>query len=136
MGIIKFSGPVVLLKAEAGEVTRFAADLDHLRLILPEQVVNFASSGNRCSFDIPGMTSIHLEVKKVVDRQSVEIASEAGIAPEINLSFQLQPGDDHNSQAKIELEAELSPFIQMLASTPLQNLVNIMSEKLSEQFGG
>lgn len=134
MGLIRFSSPVVSLRTSSAKASRFAGNLGHLRLILPEQVTNFTSEGDKCSFDIPGMTSIRLVLKEHKESESVSIVSEAGTMPELSLVFRFTPVEEHHAQAIIELEAELSPFIQMLASTPLQNLVNIMAEKLAKQF--
>lgn len=134
MGLIRFSSPAVELRTSSREAALFASNLDHLQLILPEQVTNFSSSVDRCSFDIPGMTSLQLVLKEVKGQERVTIGSEEGAVPEIALYFLFLPGADHHAQAVVELEAELSPFVQMIASTPLQNLVNIMAEKLAGQF--
>lgn len=132
--MIKFSSPAVELRTSAGEASLFARNLDNLRLILPEQVTNFTASADRCSFDIPGMTSLRLILKEVKEPERISIGSEDGAIPELALNFLFTPGMDHHANAVIELEAELSPFVQMIASTPLQNLVNIMAEKLAGQF--
>jgi hypothetical protein len=39
-----------------------------------------------------------------------------------------------HSEVKINLNADLNPMLAMMAKRPLQNLVNIMADKLKDQF--
>jgi carbon monoxide dehydrogenase subunit G len=46
----------------------------------------------------------------------------------------LEKANDHQTSARIELSAELSPMLKMMVSGPLQNLVNIMADRLVTAF--
>jgi hypothetical protein len=131
MGPVSFSSPEVHVDVPTRAITAFAGDLNNLIKILPEQAVNFESNDSSCSFDISGMAHISLVKDFVDESKSVSMVSGESSAVDLKLVFSARETESGGSAAVVTLEADLSPFIQMLASSPLQNLVNIMAEKLA-----
>lgn len=108
----------------------FFYNINNLERLMPEQVINWQSSEDRCSFDIKGMAHISLQRDEGIENRLVRIKS--GPDNPIDLEFRLNFEKEENSRctAWVELTAELSPMLQLPASGPMQNLVNIMAEKL------
>ena len=81
------------------------------------------------------MTHIDLFLGQIVPDQAVTIDSgpENPIATQIR--YELKEDAQNDSSCEITLIAELSMMQEMLASGPLQNLVNIMADKLKDLFG-
>jgi hypothetical protein len=134
MGKVSFNSPPVALDAPSSVVFQFLSDLDNMETLMPEQVINWQSNKNSCSFDIKGMTHIELVMGELIDNRLVTINSGPGNPIEIQLLFEVTESMKDSCTGLITLNAELSMMLQMIASTPLQNLVNIMAGKLREVF--
>ncbi len=133
MGKVSFKSPLKLVPAAADEVYNFISDLRNFEPLMPDQVEEWSAERDRCEFTISGLSTFTMEI---VERNKDKVILSSGdITP---VDFELKCNileSKETTQVEIELEAELSPMIKMMASRPLQNLVDIMAEKLGEQFG-
>jgi len=136
MGQVSFHSQEIILQASPSEVYTSLADLDNMEHLIPEQVINWKSNSHSCSFEIKGMAKINLHIGELIENQLVTIDSSANNPIQTQFLFKLDEAPSNQFRCVITLNAELSMMLQMLASTPLQNLVNIMAEKLGEVFGG
>ncbi len=53
---------------------------------------------------------------------------------ELSLHFHLNEKTENATAAQVIFKAALNPMLKMMASRPLQNLVNIIVEKLKEEM--
>jgi hypothetical protein len=134
MGNVKFQSPQTLLRGSPLEVFSFLSNLNNMEKLMPEQVIKWKSDERSCSFEIKGMAHIHLVIGKLVENELVTIESGEGNPIVLSLLFELSENEDNNCNCLLTLNAELGMMLQMMASTPLQNLVNIMADKLKEVF--
>ena len=132
MGKVDFHSHEVKLAAPAVKAFTFLSDLNNLQHLMPEQVINWQSTDKSCSFDIKGMAHINLEKAETIPDRMIHIISGAGNPLEIEFRCMLEKLSNDETSAFIELTADLSPMLQLLASGPMQNLVNIMADKLIE----
>jgi carbon monoxide dehydrogenase subunit G len=130
MGKVNFQSQSVQLKAAPARVFSFLADLNNLQHLMPEQVINWQSTDSSCSFDIKGMAHINLEMAEVIQDKFIRIISGPDNPLDLEIKGFLEKSGESQTSAIIELTADLSPMLQLLASAPMQNLVNIMAEKL------
>ena len=130
MGQVDFISHKVDIPASHEAVFHFLADMNNYREMMPEQVINWRSTSEECEFDIKGMAHIGLVKSGEVPGRSVEISSKPDNPLELSLKAFVEPSGVSASTAWIQLTASLSPILQMMASAPLQNLVNIMADKL------
>jgi hypothetical protein len=134
MGKVSFNSPPVTLNAPSQEVFNFLSNLDNMENLMPEQVINWQSNQKSCSFDIKGMTHIHLVLGELIESKLVTIDSGPDNPVDIQLRFEISDTAADKCTGNLILVAELNMMLQMMASTPLQNLVNIMATKLQEIF--
>ena len=130
MGKVDFISHKVDIAASQEAVFHFLADMNNYREMMPEQVINWQSTSEDCEFDIKGMAHIGLFKSGELKGKSVEISSKPDNPLELQLRAFVDPSGENSSIAWIELTASLSPILQMMASAPLQNLVNIMADRL------
>jgi carbon monoxide dehydrogenase subunit G len=134
MGKVDFESHNIKMPASAEAVFHFVRDLNNFEKMMPEQVINWKSTENDCEFDIKGMAHISLVKESEVPGKSVSIVSKPDNPIELKISAFVEPMGT-GSQAYLVLTANLSPILQMMASSPLQNLVNIMADRLKGVFG-
>jgi hypothetical protein len=134
MGRVTFNSPPVPLKISAAGAYTFLSDLDNMEKLMPEQVVNWRSDRVSCSFDIKGMAHIDLVLGQLVENRTVTVDSGPENPINTQIIFSLEDKGTSQSECTVTLHAELNMMLELLASTPLQNLVNIMAGKLREVF--
>ena len=99
---------------------------------MPEQVINWKSTTDKCSFTIKGMTDLSLCIAEKRPFSKI-IYRPDGKAPfDFSLEIKLTAIKENVCNAQILFNAELNTMLEMLARKPLQNFVNILVAKLKE----
>lgn len=126
---MEFSSEWKTIDAPAETVFNFVSDLNNLGKLMPEQVINWESTADTCSFTIKGMANIQMRVVSRIPARYIGLEPE-GKAPfdfKIDIDFK---GKGEQSETQVKLDATLNPMLAMMAKRPLQNLVNIIVQKL------
>ncbi|PKP51149.1 MAG: hypothetical protein CVT92_13535 [Bacteroidetes bacterium HGW-Bacteroidetes-1] len=115
------------------DVFNFASDLNNMGILMPEQVINWKADTDTCSFTIKGMTNLSLRLDEIRPNRLIRLVPNGKSPFEFDLVMHFREIGEEQTQIKVELNAELNPMLAMMAKRPLQNLVNIIAEKLSYQ---
>ncbi len=130
----KFESNKVVVNAPCEKVYEFMADFGNFEKLLPDKVTNWQSSGDKCSFKIEGIGKLAMRIAKKDPCKHIHIVSDGDNPVDYTLDcFFYNYGKD---QCEVELifEAELTSFMEMIASNPLQNFVNMLVDKIKELF--
>ena len=114
------------------ELFDYIGDMNNMPPILPEQVVNITADTDNLSFTIQGMGSIALRVFNRKPNELIQL-SPVGKTPfqfVLNIHIRNIPNSESKSECCFEIDAQLNPLMQMMASRPLQNLVNMMASRI------
>lgn len=113
------------------ELFTFLSDFNNFEKLMPEQVTNWKSTNENCSFTIQGMADLAMKMGKRIEFSKVSYISdgEKPFAFDLNTHFNTV---DEKTEAQIILNADLSPMLKMMASRPLQNFVNLLVNKLKQ----
>lgn len=133
MGQVTFTSQPERIHKPGSEVYDFLSDLNHFEVMMPEQVVQWESTQDTCAFTIKSLAKIELKVRERIPTNRIIVES-TGETP---LGFQLSAKiseKDGVSEVILVLDTDLSPMLKMMASGPLQNLVNVMNSKLKEHL--
>ena len=133
MGQVTFTSQPELIQKSAAEVYDFLADLNHFEVMMPDQVIQWESTSDSCAFTIKNLSKIELKIKERLPVTRVVVESTGDTPLDLELSALIEDIAG-NSQVTLELNVDLSPMLKMMASGPLQNLVNIMNSKLKQYF--
>jgi hypothetical protein len=134
MGKVNFESHKVGIEVPAEKVYLFLSDLNNLQHLMPEQVINWKSTESSCSFDIKGMAHITLERDGLIENRQVKIISTGDNPLELEIRGNIDKMSANQASAWIELTADLSPMLKLMVSGPMQNLVNIMADRLKAAF--
>ena len=132
MGKVDFRSHQVELLVPVDKAYIFLYDLNNLRQLMPDQVINWQSTEDSCSFDIKGMAHISLKKGETIPNKLVRIISMPENPIDLEIRGNIEKQTATQTTLWIELTADLSPMLKLLASGPMQNLVNIMAERLKE----
>ena len=111
------------------ELFEYIGDMNNMPSVLPEQVVNVTADYDNLSFTIQGMGSVALRVSKREPNKFIQLVPEGKVPFQFALNVYIRGGEQ--SECYFEIDAQLNPLMQMMASRPLQNLVNMMAEKVN-----
>ncbi len=110
------------------ELFEYIGDMNNMPPILPEQVVNITADNDNLAFTIQGMGNVALSVSERKPNCLVQLSPVGKTPFRFVLNVHIK-SDGDNSECCFEIDADLNPLMQMMASRPLQNLVNMMAEK-------
>lgn len=117
------------------EVYSFLADLNNHEQLMPENIYNWTSTVDEARFTIQNMAKLALKVAERVENQTI-VCIPAEDAPfALTLRWTLEQQADGLTNASFALEAELNMMMKMMASGPLQKLVDHQVNRLKEILG-
>lgn len=133
---MKFTGNPQTIKADQQEVFTFLSDFNNFEQLMPEQVVDWKSDNESCTFTIKGMTTISLKYSKKEANHTIEVVPDGKAPIKFNLLVRLfeSENETHKTTGIVEIDADLNPMMAMIARKPFENLVNVMANKLNEAF--
>lgn len=117
------------------EVYAFLADLNNHEALMPDNIYNWSSTQDEARFTIKNMAKLALRIsQRIENKELVCIPSEE--APfAITLRWKLEERGETVTNAAFVIEAELNMMMKMMASGPLQKLVDHQVNKLKELLG-
>jgi hypothetical protein len=121
------------LAASQEVVYAYMSDMNNLQHLMPEQVTNWKSDIDACSYTIKGMADIGMRITARKPSDQIEIHSE-GKGP---FSFSLLISiwsEGSQSFAGLKFEGDVNPFLSMMVEKPLSNFFNLLMENLGKQF--
>ena len=131
-----FESRRVTLKATQHIVYTFLSDMSNLGRFMPEQITNWQATEDTCSFTIQNMTTLSMRIIERVPFERIDVTSDGKTPFNFTLHLKLFPHTETQSEACFILNADLNPVFSMMASKPLQNLVDLMATNLEKYYSG
>ncbi|CAN5522841.1 hypothetical protein BH11BAC1_BH11BAC1_06790 [soil metagenome] len=121
----------VTVNKSAKEVFEFLSDFNNYQRLMPEQVTDWKSSTEECSFTIKGMASLGMKMKEKTPNSKIVIEKNGKAPFDFFLICELE---DKQTQCDAQLifDADLNVMMKMMASKPLTNFLNLLASKLKE----
>jgi hypothetical protein len=122
----------IIINRPQPEVFSFLADFNHFEKLMPEQVVNWKSDADSCSFTIRGMTDVSLRITDRIPFSKIIIDPQG--MTQLHLQMMALTAEKTNSktEAQMIIIADFNAFQSLLMVKPLTNLANIMVNRLRE----
>jgi hypothetical protein len=128
----EFKSDPVTINTTDKAIYSFLGNFNNFGQLMPEQVVNWQSTEDSCSFTIKGMADLAMIMDRKTEYSQVSYAS-AGDSPfPFSLTFTIDDHGGTDAEVSALLDARLNPMVKMMASRPLQNFVNLLVGKLKE----
>lgn len=115
------------------KVYAFLSDLNNHQALMPENIYNWSSTADEARFTIQNMAKLALKVSSRIE--NAEILIEPSEEAPFALSMKwLVVTDVDGTTAKLIVSAELNMMMKMMASGPLQKLVDHQTSALAKAF--
>lgn len=131
----KIESNKVLINASPKEVFDFIADFNNIIQLLPQdKISDWKSTTDDCSFKIQNAAIIPLVKSSVEEPGKINIVSGEKSPFPFTLKVTISASDG-GTEAFLNFEGEINPFLKMMVVTPLTNLFNYMANRLQEIHG-
>ncbi len=123
-----------LVNSSDVNVFSFLCDFNNFQILMPEQITNWQSTEDSCSFTIKGMADLKMWISEKTPNSRIQISSEANIPLNFSLTWMIDSLEAEKSNVQLIFEGDINPMISMMVKSPLQNFVNVLVQKLKEHF--
>lgn len=130
----EFKSNVEQINTSAEVIYAFLSNLNNFQVLMPDQIENWQSTEDTCSFRIKNMADLSLRLSDKVPYSLVTLSPEGKTPFSFSLCCMLEKVSENTTNATIIFKADLNAMMEMLAKSPLQNLVNILASKLKQKF--
>ncbi len=121
-----------IIDRSAESIFSFLGNFNNFQKLMPEQVTNWQSTEEECSFTIAGMASLGMKITEKIPHSLIKV-SRNGKAPfDFTLDCNIHSIDGNKSEVTLAFDADLNPMMKMMAVKPLQNFLNLLLNKLPE----
>ncbi len=111
------------------QVYSFLADLNNHAQLMPDNVTDWQSTQTEATFTIKNMAKLALSLTSKTEDSEILIASTTPSPFEVIMRWTLSPLDGQ-TLVNLNLDAQLTTMMKMLASTALQKLVDYQTDTL------
>jgi carbon monoxide dehydrogenase subunit G len=133
---MKIDGKETRIKANQHKIFAFLSNFNNYEKLMPEQIVNWQSSEETCSFTIKGMADIKLKFARKEQPSLLELVPDGKSPVNFSLLVKISPDplNEQHSTVQVHVDADLNPMLAMFARKPFENLANTISTELKKVF--
>ncbi|MDR2284549.1 MAG: SRPBCC family protein [Sphingobacterium sp.] len=124
----------VVLNKPIGDVYAFLADLNNHEQLMPENIYNWTSTAEEARFTIKNMAKLALKISQRIENKEIVCVPSEEAPFDIKLAWRLEE-QGGETKATFVIEAQLNMMMKMMASGPLQKLVDHQIQRLKETLG-
>ncbi|MVZ61958.1 SRPBCC family protein [Sphingobacterium humi] len=117
------------------EVYQFLADLNNHEQLMPDNIYNWTSTADEARFTIKNMAKLALRISQRIENKELVCVPSEEAPFAITLRWKLDEASAESTTASFVIEAELNMMMKMMASGPLQKLVDHQVSRLKEVLG-
>ena len=126
---MKLEGNKVVINKTPEVLYNYLNDFNNYQQLMPEQITNWNSDKNSCSFTIQGMANVSLAFGNNKPHSFIELLPQGKTPFSFSLHVNLTALGDQ-TEAGVTIDADLNPMLAMMAKRPMENLVNVMAQNL------
>jgi len=120
------------INCKSEKVFNFLGNFDNFETLLPEQVASWKSTGDSCSFEIKGLATLGLRIVSKEPYSLISMKGEGKLPFNFTFDTSIQEIDSEQCQVQAVINADMNPFIAVMAEKPLQTFVDMLLPKLKE----
>lgn len=127
--------PVVSAGVSATELHQFLREPANLQDVLPEdQVKEFQATEDSCAFNVTGGFRIIIKRTEEEAPNRIRFESQKGTPIRFTLEVLITRTEESSCEVQVRCDADLNPFMKMMAEKPLQAIFNAMGEAVAAKF--
>src|SRR6185295_12046690 len=129
MSSTKIESDIVQIDNSAENVFNYLSNFNNFQKLMPEQVSNWQSTPDECTFTINGMATIGMKIIDKSPFNKISISSNGKVPFDFSLFVLLADKGSNSSTGQLLFESDLNPMLKMMVVKPLTNFFNILAQK-------
>lgn len=114
----------------ASDVYTFLSNFNNFQKLMPEQVNNWQSTEDECSFTISGMASIGMKIVDKTPNSIIKIISHGKVPFAFTLNIHLTENSPTQTTGQLIFESELNAMMVMMLEKPLMKFFNLLAGRM------
>ncbi len=127
----KIDSETVTVQKSAEEVFNFLGNFNNFQKLMPEQVTNWESTDDECSFTIAGMATLGMKIQEKKPNSLIKVMRHGKAPFDFILNCNIEEKGSESS-VQLSFDADLNPMLKMMAVKPLGNFLNLLVNKLKD----
>lgn len=128
---MNLESPKSTVQKSQEELFEFLTNTENYKKVLPDSVEAFESNSDSFKFALKGMPTIRLAFEEKVPASFIKLKATSDTFP-VFLICKIEQVTEDKATAQLFFEGEINPMMAMMIKKPLQNLLNTLSERMSE----
>lgn len=109
------------------DVFNFVADLRNFSRFIPDgRISNLKLEAEEGSFQVNMLGSVNFRIAEKIKHSKVLYSGDAMKTNTFSLELRITGSGDNNSEVKVFLEADLNPFVKMVANEPVRQFLETL----------
>lgn len=122
------------IPATALTVSDYLSKAANYRILFPaDRIENWMDGDNHFSFSLKGLATIGMAIQQIEPAKCIHLSSHGKNPFDFTLRIDIKSIGE-NSELEITFDGQMNFMIEAMASKPLRNLFNTMSENLRDYF--
>ncbi len=122
------------IHASPEQVTQFMNDISNFRHIMPEQIENWKTDHESCSFFVKNLGQLSMQKGTFDAPQRYEFRSTPDSKVVFTLVFHLTENTPGKFTGHFEILTEVNPLMELMVRRPLNNFVGILTNNLKKKI--
>jgi carbon monoxide dehydrogenase subunit G len=114
------------------EIFQFLSNFNNFQKLMPEQVTDWKSNDDECSFTIAGMASLGMKIEEKKPNEYIRVIRHGKAPFDFTLECYMQEKENASTEVQLAFNADLNPVMKMMAVKPLTNFLNLLLNKLKD----
>ena len=114
------------------DIYNFLSNFNNFQKLMPEQVTNWESTEDECTFTIAGMATLGMKITEKIPNDLIKVVRHGKAPFDFTLQCHINKKSEKDTEVQLAFDADLNPMLKMMAVKPLTNFLNILVGKLKE----
>lgn len=115
------------------ELFGFVTDIRNFEQFIPEgSIKDWRASSENCSFQVPPMGSANVRISEKIPVSLVKYTGDAMQNNKFELVVHISENAEKLAEVKLNLTAELNPFLRVLASGPIERFLGTLISEMEK----
>ena len=129
---MQVNGKTINVKAKDRDIFNKLCNLSYFEKFLPEQVKDWEAGEDYCQFSIPGITTIKLSIAEKIEYSKISYAASNDKNIPVSIVIYLEDKED-GTDIHADIDAEIPIFLSAMVKKPLQNLVDMIADRVKAE---
>ena len=129
---MQVNGKTIHVQAKDQDIFAKLCNLCYFEKFLPEQVKDWEAGEDYCQFSIPGITTIKLSIAEKKEFSKILYAASNDKNIPMSISIYMDSKDD-GTDIHADIDADVPIFLSAMVKKPLQNLVDMIADRVKTE---